>query len=63
MNPQDYICKVMIIPKMVCDGCEEEIVRCDECKNTYFGVNDFVGCMPDNKHICSTCFEEWVGGI
>jgi two-component SAPR family response regulator len=59
MNVEDYKCKVREVECVSCDGCNELIYKCDECKGDYFQEDDFVGCVPDGRHLCKCCFEDW----
>ena len=43
------------IDKVVCDGCYDEYVRCEECGD-HEHIDD--SCSDDNQTYCQSCFEE-----
>lgn len=58
MNIDDYKCRVRPLEKLGCSGCNEEVYTCDVCKE-YLMMDCFCGCIPDGRHLCEGCFEEW----
>jgi len=62
MNPQDYICKVEAESTFICNGCGVCVFDCDKCQSQgdYFRVDDFIACIPDGRHLCEPCFEDWL---
>lgn len=63
MNIDDYKCNIWQLKKIGCNdrcnGCNEEVYTCDVC-NKYLRRDCFVACIPDGRHLCEECFEEWI---
>jgi hypothetical protein len=55
---EDYKCKVEEKSILICNGCGLEIYQCDVCKE-YLMLDCFCGCIPDGRHLCENCFEDW----
>ena len=60
MNIEDYKCKVIEKTILICDGDGLEVYQCDECKGDYFQAGNTIYCIPDGRHLCENCFEDWI---